>query len=591
MDLLRTTLYTPHGNGRDSRSHARLHPRPWLAALAAFGLCWAAIVQAAPVAVPNGDFSNAANNGSVGGGVLGGTGTNIQIGAGPWRATYWGVAGLLAPPVLEIGNGRAAIGGLAGLSVLGILNNGGYFRQTLPVAWEPNRRYTLKADINAGSVLGLSLINGQGVGSALVSGTTRLSSSTSSSLVALNLLGGNLYELSLTYETGPTVSGNVGIDLFYEPSSVLSANLLGAVDFTNVRLETRLLNQTPTGLVAVDADPRSAIVDTEVDPPLSIQVVDQLGDGIQGVTVTFTAPTSGPSATVTPNPATTNADGVAEVTTTANTIAGTYTITGEVQGVTPLLEFQLENLPGPAASVNGISGAAQSAVVGSQFSQPLVVKVADEFGNAVPNVQVAFAAPATGASATFPSSTVLTGANGQAGVTPTANGTAGAYSITANVSGVGQAASFPLVNLLQSDIGPGDQGEPSQNGEPDTVFACALMVRIVNGQGVPQEGLAVDFTAPASGPSALLYDGANSGLSLRVDTDADGYAFVEAVSNGIPGRFQVSAQLAFSLTSPVLFNFNNLAAGDPVLSYGFDGPCIRALGPQAAEAEEENAAD
>ncbi|ANB16521.1 FG-GAP repeat protein [Dokdonella koreensis DS-123] len=548
-------------------------------------------MQAAPIAIPNGDFSNAANNGSVGGGVLGGTGTNVQIGAGPWRANYWGVAGLLAPPVLEIGNGRAAIGGLAGLSVLGILNNGGYFRQTLPVAWEPNRRYTLKADINAGSVLGLALINSQGVGSALVSGTTRLSSTTSASLVTLNLLGGNLYELALTYETGPTVSGNIGIDLFYEPSGVLSASLLGAVDFSNVRLETRLLNQTPTGLVAVDADPRSAIVDTEVDPPLSIQVVDQLGDGIQGVTVTFTAPTTGPSATVTPNPATTNANGVAEVTTTANTIAGTYTITGEVQGVTPLLEFQLENLPGPAASVNGISGAAQSAVVGSQFGQPLVVKVADEFGNAVPNVQVAFAAPATGASATFPSSTVLTGANGQAGVTPTANGTAGAYSITANVSGVGQAASFPLVNLLQSDIGPGDQGEPSQNGEPDTVFACALMVRIVNGQGVPQEGLAVDFTAPASGPSALLYDGANSGLSLRVDTDADGYAFVEAVSNGIPGRFQVSAQLAFSLTSPVLFNFNNLAAGDPVLSYGFDGPCIRALGPQAAEPEEENAAD
>ncbi|WP_190278965.1 Ig-like domain-containing protein [Dokdonella koreensis] len=589
MDMLRTTLDTPHGNGRDSRLPARL--RPWLVALAAFGLAWAALVQAAPIAIPNGDFSNAANNGSVGGGVLGGTGTNVQIGAGPWRANYWGVAGLLAPPVLEIGNGRAAIGGLAGLSVLGILNNGGYFRQTLPVAWEPNRRYTLKADINAGSVLGLALINSQGVGSALVSGTTRLSSTTSASLVTLNLLGGNLYELALTYETGPTVSGNIGIDLFYEPSGVLSASLLGAVDFSNVRLETRLLNQTPTGLVAVDADPRSAIVDTEVDPPLSIQVVDQLGDGIQGVTVTFTAPTTGPSATVTPNPATTNANGVAEVTTTANTIAGTYTITGEVQGVTPLLEFQLENLPGPAASVNGISGAAQSAVVGSQFGQPLVVKVADEFGNAVPNVQVAFAAPATGASATFPSSTVLTGANGQAGVTPTANGTAGAYSITANVSGVGQAASFPLVNLLQSDIGPGDQGEPSQNGEPDTVFACALMVRIVNGQGVPQEGLAVDFTAPASGPSALLYDGANSGLSLRVDTDADGYAFVEAVSNGIPGRFQVSAQLAFSLTSPVLFNFNNLAAGDPVLSYGFDGPCIRALGPQAAEPEEENAAD
>lgn len=555
--------------------------RPWLALLAATSLAWATGLQAAPLTVPNGSFSDAGNNGSVGGGLLGGSGSNVQIGDGPWRATYWGALGLLAPPVLEIGDNRAAIGGLAGISALGIVNNGGFFRQTLPIAWEPNFRYVLKVDVNAGAVLGLGLLNGQGVGTALLSDTTRISSTVSASLVSLNLLGGNVYELTLTHETGGTVSGNIGIDLFYEPSAILSASLLGAVDFTNVRLEKRLIDPTPAGLLAIDADLRTAVVNTEVDPPISVQVVDSLGDGIEGIAVTFTTPETGPSATVTPNPALTNADGIAEVTTTANTIAGNYMITAEVAGVEDILEFPMHNAAGPAASVNSISGAAQSAVVGSQFGQALVVEVEDEFGNPVPSVPVTFNAPVEGASATFPSSTVVTGANGQGGVTPTANGIAGAYAITASVPSVGKAATFPLVNLLESDIGPGETGEPNQNGEPDALFACALLVRIVDGEGVPQPGLAVDFTAPASGPSAVLHDGENSGLSLRVETDVDGYASVDAQSNGVPGRFQVSAQLAFSLTDPVLFNFNNLAAGDPAFSYGFDGPCIGSTAPVA----------
>lgn len=590
MDIHHVTPATSRRGGADAVRRARRLPS-WLLLLAVTSLAWASLLQAAPLTVPNGSFADAGNNGSVGGGLLGGSGSNVQIGTGPWRATYWGALGLLAPPVLQIDSNRAAIGGLAGVSALGIVNNGGYFRQTLPIAWEPNFRYVLKVDVNAGAVLGLGLLNAQGVGTAMLSGTTRIASSVSAPAVSLNLLGGNLYELTLTHVTGNTVSGNIGIDLFYEPNAVLSASLLGAVDFTNVRLEKRLIDPTPAGLAAVNSDLRTATVDTEVDPPISVQVVDSLGDGIEGIAVTFTAPETGPSATVTPNPALTDADGIAEVTTTANTVAGSYTVVAEVQGVEQQVEFPLQNTAGSAASVNSLSGAAQSAVVGSQFGQALIVEVEDEFGNPVPNVPVTFTAPAQGASATFPSSTVMTGANGQAGITPSANGTAGAYVISASVPGVGKAATFPLVNLLESDIGPGETGEPNQNGEPDALFACALLVRIVDGEGVPQPGLAVDFTAPASGPSAVLHDGENSGLSLRVETDVDGYASVEAESNGIPGRFQVSAQLAFSLTDPVLFNFNNLATGDPTFSYGFDGPCIRTTAPTADASTEGDQAE
>src|SRR5690606_32087606 len=79
--------------------------------------------QAANVPVPNGDFSSSGNVGSIGGGVLGASGTDVAIGSGPWKGTYFGVLGLLAPPTLSITPGEARIGGLLGVNVLGIVNN------------------------------------------------------------------------------------------------------------------------------------------------------------------------------------------------------------------------------------------------------------------------------------------------------------------------------------------------------------------------------------------------------------------------------------------------------------------------------------
>src|SRR6185312_14382496 len=75
----------------------------------------------------------------------------------------------------------------------------------------------------------------------------------------------------------------------------------------------------------------------------------------------------------------------------------------------------------------------------------------DQYGNPVSGMTVTFAAPASGASASFPSgATVTTGLNGQASAAVTANTVAGNYSVTATATGASTPASFSLSNLAQT---------------------------------------------------------------------------------------------------------------------------------------------
>ncbi|MBN8726189.1 MAG: hypothetical protein J0H15_00595 [Xanthomonadales bacterium] len=540
---------------------------PCLLALSA--LVFGAGAHAATVDVPNGDFSNPANFGSVGGLIGSGSG---PIGSGPWHGRWSGILGVLGAPTLTISSGEARISGLVGVNIAGLLNNSGSFEQDTGAAWQPGRRYTLTADVTTSGVLNLATLQNGNVGVALASSTTRLASSATSSSVSVGLVSGNTYEVQLRYETGGAVSGSIGVHLFAEPSGLLTADLLPTLHFSNVRLDSRAIHQVPSALVAVDASPRSPVVGAPVDPPLAIKVLDADGDPIEGLDVEWTAPSSGPSATVTPNPTPTGPDGIARPTVVANTIAGSYVITGKVSGLDATVQFQMTNLPGPAAVVDGASGSGQGAVAGTPFAAPLVVEVRDAWGNVVPGVQVSFSGPATGAGASLPTH-ATTGEDGRAAVSAVANGNAGQYTIRAAVAGTDDEAAFILTNLLDPSILPIDEGVPAQNAAVESLFACALLVRVA-ADGEPQPGLAVEFAAPADGPSAILSDGVQSGRVITVETDEEGYAWVEATANAVEGDYVVTAQLLYALAGPIEFHLHNLGADDPIYASGFDGVCV-----------------
>ena len=105
------------------------------------------------------------------------------------------------------------------------------------------------------------------------------------------------------------------------------------------------------------------------------------------------------------------------------------------------------------STVTASGGNNQSTAIRTAFPMVLQVTLKSPEGTLENGIRVDFAAPASGASCTFPggSSTysTLTNIVGQASATCTANAQLGSYSVTATPLALGQSASFSLTNALQ----------------------------------------------------------------------------------------------------------------------------------------------
>jgi len=244
---------------------------------------------------------------------------------------------------------------------------------------------------------------------------------------------------------------------------------IGSVNATN------LVNNWPGGVTATSGTPQSAAINTPFPAPLVVTVTNASGNPVNGVTVTFTPPSSGASGSFAggANTATTNASGVAtSATFTANGTPGSYTVKASVTGVTATANFSLTNTLGPTASITATSGMPQIGAINSAFAAPLAAIVKDAGGNPVSGATVTFTAPGSGASGTFAvgGNTATTNASGVAtSGTFTANGTTGNYTVTASVPGATATASFSLTNMdfsVALDV-PGTV--QSNRGTPATV--------------------------------------------------------------------------------------------------------------------------
>jgi hypothetical protein len=317
-------------------------------------------------------------------------------------------------------------------------------------------------------------------------------------------------------------------------------------------------------VTVVSGGSQSAVVTTAFAAPLVVEVTDQYGNALSGTTVTFASPASGAGATFPGgDTATTNANGQASVNVSANTIAGSYTVTASVSGVSTPGSFTLINEAGAPTTITPTSGDSQRTTLNTAFAAPLVATVTDAYGNPVPNVTVTFAGPASGAGVAFPDgTTAVTNAQGQASVTVSANASAGSYTVTASTSGVQTPASFALTN-----IGPPALVTPTTSGEAtvvNTAFADPLVVTITDANGVPVPHVLVTFASPASGASAAFPDGDTA------TTNANGQASVDVSANTIAGTYTVTASVSglSILASFTLTNDPGAAAAIVALSGG-----------------------
>ncbi len=331
---------------------------------------------------------------------------------------------------------------------------------------------------------------------------------------------------------------------------------------------------TPASITATSGTPQSVAINTAF-ASLQVTVKDSNSLPLDGVTVTFTAPSSGASGTFaggtnggTTVTAVTNTSGVATAPTfTANgTAGGPYNVTATATGAGPA-DFSLTNLAGAPASVTATTGTPQSAVIGVAFATNLAATVKDSSGNLLSGVVVAFTSPSSGASGTFAGGTsggttvnATTNASGVATASLfTANTTAGVYVVNASVTGVSNKAAYSLTNTA----GPpatilATAGTP-QSAAVTAAFATNLAATVTDSGGNPISGATVTFTAPSSGASGTFAGGTNGGTTVTATTGATGVATASVfTANSTIGSYTVTAAVT-GVSTKASFSLTNTA--------------------------------
>ncbi|UCG87267.1 MAG: IPT/TIG domain-containing protein [Gemmatimonadota bacterium] len=168
----------------------------------------------------------------------------------------------------------------------------------------------------------------------------------------------------------------------------------------------------PTGALAVSGDQQTGVVGQQLPVALVVQINDQDGDAMSGVSVSFAVTQGGGSVSVAAG--TTAGNGQASTSWTLGTTAGAaQEVRASVSSASNVgATFTATAEPDVAAVISADSGDNQQAFRGTKLSEYIVVLVRDQYANAVPNQIVQFLAP--GGSGTVDSAAAFTDATGRA---------------------------------------------------------------------------------------------------------------------------------------------------------------------------------
>ena len=220
-----------------------------------------------------------------------------------------------------------------------------------------------------------------------------------------------------------------------------SASGVSSVTFTATATEPP--PPPPPALVAttlrvVSGNNQSAHTSQHLTNPLIVEVLDQNSAALSGVTVSFTVnPTSG---ALSPASATTDADGQASTALQLGSTPGTYTVTASVSGLTSVTFTATATEPPRAARLQKISGDNQSKEAYQHLTNPLVLKVWDQYNNPLPDATVDFSVnPSVGV---LNPASATTGSDGQASTILRLGKDTGTYTVTVTAAGVTGSVTF-----------------------------------------------------------------------------------------------------------------------------------------------------
>ena len=183
---------------------------------------------------------------------------------------------------------------------------------------------------------------------------------------------------------------------------------------------------------AVSGGGQAASVGTELADPLIVRVIDGFGNGVEGVTVSWSAD----EGSVSPTESVTGQDGRASTSWTLGSTAGSQSASASGSDLSGSpVGFTATARAGGADRLLRVSGDDQSARPGTALGNPLLVRLLDKDGNGVPNRAVSWVV-ATGGGSVQPG-TSTTDDEGRASTEWTLGPGEGSNTLNAVVSGVG----------------------------------------------------------------------------------------------------------------------------------------------------------
>lgn len=207
----------------------------------------------------------------------------------------------------------------------------------------------------------------------------------------------------------------------------------------------QLIAGTPATLEAVAPTEYEGTVNSSVSPGPSVIVKDQAGNPVPGVAVAFTANRSG---SVSPESATTNEQGVAQVNWTLGSTANiSYTLTARIEASTiAAVRFSAVARPGNAGRLQVAVQPSTPTASGTPFATQPVIQLEDQNGNPAPQAGVTVTATvSSGPTGSLANATATTNASGQAAFTGlTLTGQVGNYTLSFRAPDLVGATSAPF---------------------------------------------------------------------------------------------------------------------------------------------------
>lgn len=304
---------------------------------------------------------------------------------------------------------------------------------------------------------------------------------------------------------------------------------------------TRAAGSTVSEVFLMAGDGQTGVVGTALPQQLAVKVKDQAGNGLQGISVSWSA--NGGGGSVSASTTTTDSEGYARVTRTLGTVRGVNRTTAYVNGASPV-EFRATAEAGPVASVAVLPGEV-SMNVGD--STAMVAILEDQYGNRITGRTVTWSSSDAGIASVRSNGTVNARKRGVASVTASVDGASGAPS---GPQAAPEGGSTVRV-MDESSSTPGSVVALAGSGQSATVgtqLSQTLVAEVRSTSGDLMSGITVNWQ---------VVDGGGSLASSSSVTNSNGRATNTLTLGTVAGTNQVRATVTG--VSPATFT----AQGQP----------------------------